>query len=71
MKTFIPETFLLESEKARARHKYFRRLLGNDVGKGLLSRDMNLLGSRVREICFENARGYFGLELGPAYEAKK
>ena len=53
------------------RHEYFRRLLcnllGNDVEKGLLPRDINLLGAMVREISFENARGYFGLELDPAY----
>ena len=57
------------------RHEYFRRLLcnllGHDVEKGLLPRDMKLIGSMVREICFENARGYFRLELDPAYEAKK
>jgi glucuronate isomerase len=51
------------------RHEYFRRLLcnllGNDVEKGLLPRDMTLLGAMVREICFTNARDYFGLELDP------
>ena len=55
------------------RHEYFRRLLcnllGNDVEKGLLPRDLNLLGAMVREISFENARAYFGLELDPAYTA--
>jgi glucuronate isomerase len=55
------------------RHEYFRRLLcnllGNDVEKGLLPRDMKLLGAMVREICFENARGYFGLDLAPEYQA--
>jgi len=49
------------------RHEYFRRLLcnllGNDVEKGLLPRDMNLLGAMVREICFTNARVYFALEI--------
>jgi glucuronate isomerase len=53
------------------RHDYFRRLLcnllGHDVEKGLLPRDLNLLGAMVREISFENARGYFGLELDPEY----
>jgi len=55
------------------RHEYFRRLLcnllGHDVEKGLLPRDGKLLGAMVREICFENARDYFGLELDPAYRA--
>jgi len=57
------------------RHEYFRRLLcnmlGSDVEKGLLPHDMKLLGAMVREICFENARGYFGLELDPEFAEKK
>ena len=56
------------------RHEYFRRLLcnliGNDVAKGLLPDDGKLLGAMVREICFENARGYFGLGLAPEYAAQ-
>jgi glucuronate isomerase len=56
------------------RHEYFRRLLcnllGNDVERGLLPRDMELLGAMVREICFENARGFFGLELDPEFAAR-
>jgi len=55
------------------RHEYFRRLLcnllGTDVEKGLLPPDMKLLGAMVREISFENARDYFGLELAPEYTA--
>jgi glucuronate isomerase len=57
------------------RHEYFRRLLcnllGQDVERGQLPRDMKLLGAMVREICFENARDYFGLELAPDYAAKE
>jgi glucuronate isomerase len=57
-----------------ARHEYFRRLLcnliGNDLAKGLLPHDMKLLGALVREVCFGNARDYFGLELDPAYAKK-
>ena len=57
------------------RHEYFRRLLcnllGSDVEKGLLPHDMKLLGTMVREICFENARGYFGLELDAEFAEKK
>jgi glucuronate isomerase len=57
------------------RHEYFRRLLcnllGHDVEKGLLPRDLNLIGAMVREISFENARAYCGLELDPAYAAPK
>ena len=55
------------------RHEYFRRLLCNvlakDVEKGLLPRDMKLLGAMVREISFDNARSYFGLELDSEYQA--
>jgi glucuronate isomerase len=57
------------------RHEYFRRLLcnllGQDVERGQLPRDMKLLGAMVREICFENARDYFGLKLAPDYAAKE
>lgn len=54
------------------RHEYFRRVLcdslGRDVGSGNLPNDEKLLGAMVRNICFENARKYLGLELGPATE---
>ena len=47
-----------------SRHEYFRRLLcnllGNDVENGLIPGDMDLLGNMVRDICFRNAREYFG-----------
>jgi glucuronate isomerase len=50
-----------------SRHEYFRRLLcnilGHDVRRGLLPDDRALLGSMVADICFSNARAYFGLEL--------
>ncbi len=48
------------------RHEYFRRilcnLLGEDVEKGHLPRDMGLLGRMVEDICFNNARNYFPME---------
>jgi len=48
------------------RHEYFRRilcnLLGTDVERGELPRDMDLLGGLVRDVCFRNAHRYFGLE---------
>jgi glucuronate isomerase len=51
-----------------SRHEYFRRLLcnllGEDVRRGRLPDDRELLGGVVRGVCFENARGYFGFELG-------
>jgi glucuronate isomerase len=46
------------------RHEYFRRLLcnilGNDVARGLLPNDLSLVGGMVRDICYNNARSYFG-----------
>jgi glucuronate isomerase len=48
------------------RHEYFRRilcnLLGDDVEKGLLPRDMALLGRMVEDISYNNARRYFPME---------
>ena len=45
------------------RHEYFRRLLcnllGNDVEKGLIPADMQLLGQMVEDISYNNARRYF------------
>ncbi|WP_372776091.1 glucuronate isomerase [Mangrovibacterium sp.] len=45
------------------RHEYFRRtlcnLLGNDVENGEIPNDMELLGSMVENISFNNARNYF------------
>ena len=53
------------------RHEYFRRILcnkiGNEAERGLLPRDMKMLGSMIREICFTNARDFFGQTCG--YEA--
>ncbi len=49
------------------RHEYFRRLLcdllGRDVEAGLIPRDMAMLGKIVEDICFNNAREYFGMAL--------
>ena len=45
------------------RHEYFRRilcdLLGQDVARGELPADMELLGEVVRRVCYTNARDYF------------
>jgi glucuronate isomerase len=53
-----------------SRHEYFRRLLcnilGHDVRRGLLPDDRALLGGMVTDICFRNARAYFGLALPAA-----
>jgi glucuronate isomerase len=49
-----------------SRHEYFRRvlcnLLGEDVRRGLLPNDRALLGNLVQNICFYNAKRYFGFE---------
>jgi len=49
------------------RHEYFRRILcnmlGNDVEAGLLPNDIELLGKMVKDICFNNAKNYFPMEL--------
>ncbi len=53
------------------RHEYFRRtlcgLLGNDMARGEIPGDLKLVGGMVRNICFGNARDYFGLELAPEF----
>jgi glucuronate isomerase len=50
------------------RHEYFRRvlcnLLGQEVDRGEIPMDEELLGNLVRGICFKNAKAYFGLECG-------
>jgi len=46
------------------RHEYFRRMLcailGEDMDKGLLPQDMDLIGGMVRDIGYFNAKRYFG-----------
>jgi glucuronate isomerase len=55
-----------------SRHEYFRRLLcnllGEDVTRGRLPDDRELLGEVVRGVCFVNAKQYFGFEMGRAAE---
>lgn len=50
------------------RHEYFRRLLCQMIGcwveNGEAPGDEALLGQMVQNICFNNARDYFGIELG-------
>jgi glucuronate isomerase len=49
------------------RHEYFRRILCNIIGEwaenGEVPKDMDLLGKMVKDICFNNARNYFQMEL--------
>jgi glucuronate isomerase len=53
------------------RHEYFRRILcnlvGGDIEKGLLPNDMELAGAMVREICFDNARAFFGQDVSQSF----
>lgn len=45
------------------RHEYFRRILcnlfGNDIKKGLLPNDDELIGKIIQDICYYNAKRYF------------
>lgn len=46
------------------RHDYFRRilcnLLGTDIENGEIPNDMELVGGMVKDICYNNAKKYFG-----------
>ncbi|HVT09861.1 MAG TPA: glucuronate isomerase [Polyangia bacterium] len=50
-----------------SRHEYFRRLLcgmlGQDVARGLVPDDRALLAELVEDVCFRNARRYFGFRI--------
>ncbi|MDP6522943.1 MAG: glucuronate isomerase [Kiritimatiellia bacterium] len=49
------------------RHEYFRRILcnilGDDMARGLLPGDMELVGRMVSDISYNNAARYFGFDL--------
>lgn len=51
------------------RHEYFRRILcnmlGNDINSGVLPQDTKLIGKMVEDICYYNAKAYFGLNPKP------
>jgi glucuronate isomerase len=38
-------------------------MLGNDVETGLLPNDIKLIGKMVEDICFNNAKNYFTMQL--------
>jgi glucuronate isomerase len=52
------------------RHEYFRRLLcnilGEDMHKGLIHDDLELVGQMVRDISYRNAARYFGFDVPTA-----
>ena len=45
------------------RHEYFRRILcqflGERMRRGLIPRDMKLVGTLVSDVCYNNAKKYF------------
>lgn len=49
------------------RHEYFRRILCNIIGKwvenGEAPNDMDIIGTMVKDICFYNAKEYFGIDI--------
>lgn len=49
------------------RHEYFRRILcnlfGEEIENGELPADINWTGSIIQNICFNNAKKYFGLHM--------
>lgn len=57
---------------AYPRHEYFRRvlcdLLGREMEQGELPNDEELVGSMIRDICFENAKRYLGLAVADEHE---
>jgi glucuronate isomerase len=52
------------------RHEYFRRILcnlvGDDMDKGLVPFDFELVGGMIRDISYNNAANYFGFDV-PKY----
>ncbi len=46
------------------RHEYFRRLLcnklGDEIERGLIPKDFDLVGNMVADVSYRNAAGYFG-----------
>jgi glucuronate isomerase len=48
------------------RHEYFRRLLcnilGGEIEKGLIPNDIQLIGGMIQDICYNNAKKYFGFK---------
>lgn len=57
------------------RHEYFRRILcaklGDEMERGLIPDDVELVGNMVADICYRNAAGYFDFGLGETKDAKK
>ena len=54
------------------RHEYFRRILcnlfGADVESGELPDDFEMMSGLVADVCFNNAKNYFGIEMDARYK---
>lgn len=71
LSTFVGMLTDSRSMMSYPRHEYFRRvlcgLLGEEAERGELPDDDDLLAKLVIDICFNNARDYFGLELAARF----
>ena len=67
MSRFIGMTTDSRSILSFPRHDYFRRilcnLLGEEMDRGELPADMELMGGMVQDICFRNAEAYFAVNV--------
>lgn len=49
------------------RHEYFRRIicniLGEEIDKGEIPNDLELIGNIIKDICYNNAKNYFGIDV--------
>jgi glucuronate isomerase len=57
------------------RHEYFRRILcnvlGNDIEAGLLPDDEPIMARLIKDVCFENAARFLGIEIRRVEEHKR
>lgn len=64
---FIGMTTDSRSFLSYPRHDYFRRvlcnMLGEDMEKGIVPEDMDMVGGLVKKICFSNAGSFFGFDV--------
>jgi glucuronate isomerase len=55
------------------RHEYFRRILcdilGNDIEAGLLPDDEPMMARLIKDVCFENAARFLGIETSETRKA--
>ncbi len=69
LSTFVGMLTDSRSFLSYTRHEYFRRLLcnilGQDMTRGLLPMDFDLVGNLVQDVSYNNAAGYFGFDLPP------